>query len=123
MHINHCRPALGLISLLATGAVLWTACGAGSRDEASDGAVSASCDEIPDLQSYRYSVALSLNSASPTPPPPADSQAAPAPLSAFADALTALFSDFTLEGAYVAPDRSQAILRFRNEELELRTIA
>jgi hypothetical protein len=37
-------------------------------------------------------------------------------------ALEDVLSDFTLSGAYLAPDRSQAVLQFAGRELELRTI-
>jgi len=63
-------------------------------------------------------------------PPPAETppatepvaSASPQPLTAFAAALADLFADFSLDGAYVAPDRSQAVLKFQAEELELRVI-
>jgi hypothetical protein len=61
----------------------------------------------------------------PSPTPAADTSApagTPAPLAAFAEALAQLFSDFSLEGAYVAPDRTQAVLNFQDDELELRII-
>ena len=76
------------------------------------------------MSSYRYSVKVKLQASAPTQAAasPLSIPATPAPLSALTRALTALFSDFTLEGAYVSPDRSQAILRFQGEELEFRTI-
>ena len=36
--------------------------------------------------------------------------------------LAALLSDLAIEGAYVAPDRTQAILRFQQNQLEVRAI-
>ncbi len=114
--------ALVLATLMAA------ACGGGGsgggdrgRPPGADGAskVQASCDAIADIKSYRYSISLKLQS-------PALGEAGkgtPAdPLGAFAQALTALFSDMEMEGAYVAPDRSLAILRFQDEEMELRSI-
>jgi len=80
--------------------------------------VAASCAAIEDIDSYRYSIALKLE----TPAFQQPEAATPNPLSEFADALTGLFQDMELEGAFVAPDRSQALLRFQGEDLELRTI-
>lgn len=108
----------GSICLLA----LLTACGGPQGTSVPDRSVqSESCRTIEEIGSYRYSLTLKVDR-----PEPAgqgiDGATPSAPLSAFADALTALFSDFTLEGAYIPPDRAQAILRFKNEELELRAI-
>lgn len=78
----------------------------------------ASCDAIQDIESYRYSITLRLEA-------PAFQQrdeATPNPLSGFAEALADLFRDMELQGAFVSPDRSQALLRFQEEELELRII-
>ena len=79
----------------------------------------ASCDSISDIDSYRYTINLQLRS-------PAFSAAGPtntpAPLTAFADALQALFSDLKLDGAFKAPDRTQSLLKFQGGELELREI-
>ena len=100
-------------------AIVLAACGGGGGG----GGPSASCDSIRKIDSYRYSVSLKLDAPSSPPSPDAGATSpAAAPLSDLADALTALFSDFTLEGAYVAPDRSQAILHFQDEELEVRSI-
>ncbi len=98
-------------------------CGGGDDGPAADRAgtsPSVSCDPFLEMSSYRYSVKVKLQESAPS--TAASSQATPAPLSALTQALGALFSDFTLDGAYVAPDRSQAILRFQAEELEFRTI-
>ena len=78
----------------------------------------ASCAAIQDIDSYRYSISLSLQSAAFQQP----DEATPSPLGEFAEALTGLLSDMQLEGSFVAPDSSQALLRFQDEELELRTI-
>ncbi|TET94905.1 MAG: hypothetical protein E3J29_07690 [Dehalococcoidia bacterium] len=80
--------------------------------------VEASCDTIQDIESYRYSITLRLEAPAFQQP----DEATPNPLSEFAEALADLFRDMELEGAFVAPDRSQAVLRFHEEELELRTI-
>lgn len=80
--------------------------------------VEASCDAIEDIQSYRYSISLKLESSAFE----QRDESTPDPLSEFAEALKSLFRDMQLEGAFVAPDRSQALLRFPGEELELRTI-
>ncbi len=104
------------IPVLAAGAL--AACG-GDGPGTVRRSVSASCDTIGQIQSYRYQVRLKLQS----PAFESSGGATPAPpLSTFADALNALFSDMKLDGAYVAPDRTQVILTFQNEELELRTI-
>jgi len=110
-------------SLLLAMSILVVACG--GIDGGAEGEAAASCDSISEIQSYRYSINLKLDS-------PAFDQAqaqattssgTPAPpLSAFAEALEALFSDLKLEGAFRAPDRTQVVLRFKNEELELREV-
>lgn len=100
--------------LLALFAV--TACG---DDDSSPSSFTPSCDELGALESYRFTLSIMLDSPAflteETEPPDA-------PLNVFAEALTALFSDLELEGAYVAPDRSQATLEFEGEELEWRSI-
>jgi hypothetical protein len=97
-------------------AAVLSACGGGGEEEQQD---VASCDSISDIQSYRYTINLKLRS-------PAFSAAGPtttpAPLTAFANALQALFSDLKLDGAFKAPDRTQALLKFQGGELELREI-
>ena len=95
-------------------AAVLAACGG----DGNGGAVTASCDAITDIQSYRYSISLKLESPAFEPTAKATGE----PLSAFADALTALFTDMRLDGAVVSPDRSQVVLRFQDEELELRSI-
>ena len=106
---------------------LWACTGGGSDSDSSRVAITptptlsrvqASCDAIQDIQSYRYSISLKLEAEAFR----QTAEATPNPLSEFADALTALFSDMQLEGSFVAPDRSQVLLRFQGEELELRTI-
>jgi hypothetical protein len=90
----------------------------GGGDNSGRASVDASCDAIKEIQSYRYTISLKLES-------PAFEQldkATPDPLTEFTEALTDLFRDMELDGAYVAPDRSQAVLRFPGQELELRTI-
>jgi hypothetical protein len=44
------------------------------------------------------------------------------PFGGFADILGDLFSDLTMTGAYVAPNRSQAVLQIGEDEVELRVI-
>jgi hypothetical protein len=98
-----------LLSLLA-------ACGGGSEDGRG---VAVSCDAIEDLSSFRYDIAVKLQ----LPGLQSASGATPAPaFGAFANTLAALLSDFKIEGAYVAPDRRQAILEFQGDEVELREI-
>lgn len=105
-----------LLPLLVSGAAVLSACsGSGGEEQTAV----ASCDSISDIQSYRYTINLKLRSpafsaAGPT--------ATPASLSAFSNALQALFSDLKLDGAFKAPDRTQALLKFQGGELELREI-
>lgn len=113
-------------SALALGALLLAACGGGSNGTSSDTASTggsdastliASCRAIGEIQSYRYTISLKLQS----PAFQGSNEANPEdPLSPFAEALSALFADMRLEGAYVAPNRSQTVLQ--NEDVELRTI-
>jgi len=110
--------ATSLLALLVLSASLLSACGGGGGGGQAQAA--ASCDSIRQIQSYRYTINLKLQSpAFKT----ANSTGTPAPpLGVFADPLEALFSDLKLEGAYRAPDRTQAVLRFKGELLELREI-
>ena len=100
------------------------ACGgekSGDNGRASEAStkVAVSCDAIADIRSYRYNISVKLQS----PDLDEGDQGTPADaFSAFAQALTSLFADMQMEGAYVAPDRSQAVLRFQDEEVELRAI-
>jgi hypothetical protein len=104
-----------ITGLIVCCAAALAACG-GNGDE--DEAV-ASCESISDIESYRYTINLKLRSSAFARPAPASTEA---PLTAFADALAALFSDLKLDGAYKAPDRTQALLKFQGGELELREI-
>ena len=97
----------------ALAALVLVACSGGNGD-----AAVISCDAIENIQSYRYSISLRLDA--PAFEEPDDGT--PNPLSEFADALTELFRDMEVEGAVVTGERSQAVLRFQEEELELRTI-
>src|SRR3972149_9453798 len=93
------------VSLLILATAALTACGGGGGAE---GEVAASCDSISEIQSYRYTINLKLDSPAfdQSPAQGVTSSGTPAPpLSAFAEALEALFSDLKLEGAYRAPDR------------------
>lgn len=99
--------------------VLASAC-AGDGDGPSPVAgVSASCDGIEKLDSYRYSIVVKLQAPAFQSTPGASPEA---PLGEFAEELTALLSDFEISGAHVAPDRTQAILQFKGDEVELRGI-
>ena len=123
------RPAFFTIVSALAALTLWACSGGGTppTTEAptdagtvtpAESMVEASCAAIEDIDSYRYSIALKLE----TPAFQQPEEATPNPLSEFAEALTGLFRDMELEGAFVAPDRSQAVLRFQGEDLELRTI-
>ena len=116
------------MAALFLGVVIIAGCGgadragdkAGSADEPKDAPdVTASCRGISEIQSYRYTISLELQS--PAFQRPNEGTTAD-PLGTFAEALTALFADMEFEGAYVAPDRSQATLRFQDEEVEMRSI-
>jgi hypothetical protein len=111
------RPLLAA-SLLTLCAALGAGCaGFGGVHER---VAAPSCDSIAEIQSYRYTINLKLDSPAFE---AAASTATPAPpVSAFADALEALFSDLKLDGAFLAPDRTQAVLRFKGGELELREV-
>jgi len=116
------RTGVSALLLMAL-AVACIACG--GLGGGAEGEVAASCDSISEIQSYRYSINLKLDSPAfdQTPAQGATSSGTPAPpLSAFAEALEALFSDLKLEGAYRAPDRTQVVMRFKGEELELREV-
>ena len=120
------RPLFPTILTSLAALTIW-ACTGGDSNSASpgrdggnggDAKVQASCDAIKEIESYRYTISLKLKS----PVLEQQSTATPDPLGQFTQALTDLFSDMELDGAYVAPDRSQAVLRFPGQELELRTI-
>ena len=118
------RPLFPTILTALAALAIWgcTSAGSNSADsgDSNDGRarVQASCDAIKQIQSYRYTISMKLQS----PALDQKSTATPDPLSQFTEALTDLFKDMELDGAYVAPNRSQAVLRFPGQELELRTI-
>ena len=94
------------------------ACG-GKEGETAPKGVTASCENVDNLSSYRYTITVKLQSpAFQTTPGAATS----APLGSFADTLAALLSDFNIDGSHVAPDRTQAVLHFQSDEVELRAI-
>jgi len=109
--------ALAWPAVLLIAASLLAACGDGGNGGSEPGV--ASCNGIQDLVSYRYKIAIKLQS-------PAFQQiggATPAPpLTAFAAQLTALLSDFSIDGSHVAPDRTQAILQFQQDRINIRAI-
>lgn len=113
----HLNPLSAIAILASVLALLAIACASSSRS----GIVASeiSCDSFGNLESYRFSLDLKLDA-----PAFQDLETTTPldPLSAFADALTSLFSNMHLQGAYSAPDRSQVILDFEGEELEWRTI-
>jgi hypothetical protein len=114
-------PAAWPLTLLLAGLVLFASCAGGVGTPRGQGAVAVSCDGIEKLPAYRYTVKLRLDRPQAAAQPGAETPT-PAPLTALAGALQNLFSDFTLDGAFISPGRSQAILRFEGEELELRLI-
>jgi hypothetical protein len=122
------RPAFCTIALTLT-AITLSACGGGGGPgtDAPDfidtvtpepPRVQVSCEPVRDIQGYRYVFELKRD----LPQTEEPDQATPNPLSEFADALSDLFSDMEMEGAFVAPDRSEILVRAGGEELELRTI-
>ncbi len=108
--------ASGLVAVLAL-----AACGGGSGNGSTDSG-SASyepCRGYDGLDSYRYSIAVKIDIPSLVPSPqPSPSE----PLDGLSETLNALLSNFQIEGAHVAPDRTQVILRFQENEVELRAI-
>lgn len=125
--VTKLRPSLWTIAAAAV--LTFAACTGGSGSQtpaagtdAADGNGSLpSCTAIEKIDSYRYFIALKLESSA-FQVDDGDAGGTPDPLGQFAEALTSLFRDMELEGAFVAPDRSQATLRFQDQELELRTI-
>jgi len=115
------RAVIGASGLIFAVAVL-AACGggeSGGSPSATSSTAAASCAGINQLKSYRYSITVKLQS----PAFGSAGQASPRPpLGAVADTIAALLSNLKIEGAYVAPDRTQAILKFQQDELELRDI-
>ncbi|MEX1194173.1 MAG: hypothetical protein WD904_01125 [Dehalococcoidia bacterium] len=127
------NPFAAIPFLLLSAALLTAACaGDDADDTAGQTGAPISCRALEELDSYRYNVAVQMGAPGPTPSRTAAAETTesaapidsgtPAPLTAFADALAQLFTDFSLQGAYQAPDRSQAILNFRGDDLELRVI-
>ncbi len=111
--------AILLVAALLFTAALLSACGSG-EDSRQGEPLALSCANIGALGSYRYSINVRLKI--PVGSPTGTSSPQP-PLSAFSEDLYALLSDFTIDGAYVAPDHTTAILRFQKDEVELRAIA
>ena len=114
-------PALAAVTIWACAGDNGSNNGAGNGDAtAGQLAVETSCDAIQNIDSYRYFISLKLDA------PVAEEPVASAtanPLSDIASVLGDLFRDMQLDGAYVAPDRSQVQLRTgAAEELEVRTI-
>lgn len=108
-----------LVAAVLAGLVL---AGCSSGGNGPDGAVrgtAPSCNNISQIRSYRYQIRLKLQTPAFAPSP---GETPAPPLGAFAQALTSLFADMQMDGAYVAPDRSQVILTVHGEKLELRTI-
>ncbi len=102
--------------LIAAAAIAGCGGGGSSQDQPP---VVASCRNLEELASYRYSIDIKIN----VPAPDSSAQATPgSPLSAFSGTLNALLSDFTIDGAHLAPDRTDAKLRFEQDEIELRAI-
>lgn len=114
-------PALAAVTILACAGNSGSDNGNGGGDgTTAQLAVETSCDAIQHIDSYRYFISLKLEA--PLGEEPVANGTAN-PLFDIADALKDFFSDMQLDGAYVAPDRSQALVRSGGgEELEVRTI-
>jgi hypothetical protein len=80
--------------------------------------VDVSCDAIADIESYRY--VFELKQDLPASEDPEDGT--PEALSTIRESIVNFLSDMQGEGAFVAPDRSQILMRSQGEELEVRTI-
>jgi hypothetical protein len=111
--------ALAVLGLLA----LVVACGSGGRaaepTPTPELRLATSCGVTEEITSYRYTLRFQIDGPSLSLNGDAGEAAA---LEQFAQTLVGLLSDMQIEGAFVAPDRSQAILRFQGQEVELRTI-
>jgi hypothetical protein len=81
----------------------------------------ASCAALDELESYRYTVTVHIENGS-TPTNAPEDEETSAPLDALGEALAQLLSDFSLNGSYVKPDRSQGVLTFGEDEIELRRV-
>lgn len=121
----HLRPAVwivvGALAALAAWACVGSDTGAPSGGETATPTLSkveVSCDAIQNIDSYRYVFALKQDL--PVPEQPED--VTPEPLSAIRENIIDFLSDMQGEGAFVAPDRSQILMRSQGEELEVRTI-
>jgi hypothetical protein len=108
-----------LLIFVSAGCILFALGAACSGGSEGNRGVAVSCDAMDDLDSFRYGISVKMQ----LPGLQSASGATPAPaFGAFATTLAALLSDFQIEGAYVAPDRRQAILEFQGDEVELRQI-
>ncbi len=99
---------------LAVAGVLIAALAACGDSEKEPG-VAASCDAYNEFASYRYSISVKMHLPGLEPGAPA--------LGTYATSLAALLSDFKIDGAYVTPDRRQALLDFHGAQVELREVA
>lgn len=109
------NPRVVLLSSALAVTVILIGCGGGANPREP---LAVSCATIDALASYRYTINVKLNVARGTPSPTNPQPSA----NIFTDSLNALLSDFTIDGAYIAPDHTTAILRFQKDEVELRAI-
>jgi len=102
-----------VVGVAAALAIVLAAC----SDSEEDSGVSASCEAFDEFTSYRYSISVKMQL-------PGLQPGAPAPaLGTYSDSLAALLSNFKIDGAYVAPDRRQALLDFQGAQVELREVS
>lgn len=122
------RWRLGIILMGMLAALLLLACGEGGGDIEPTPTLKPQsalpCQVTRNISSYRYAINIQLDMAG---APLASEGIGSAfsensPLGAFAPLLFGLLSDLEIEGAFVAPDRGQAILSAGGDEIEVRTI-
>ncbi|MFQ6020166.1 MAG: hypothetical protein ACE5KW_05355, partial [Dehalococcoidia bacterium] len=103
--------ATAALALLA----LAVACGGGSRAAepapTPEPKLAVSCGAAGEITSYRYTLRFQLDGPVLSLNGDAGQEGV---LEQFTEALVGLFSDTQIEGAFVAPDRSQAILRYQD---------
>jgi hypothetical protein len=117
-------PALAVLGLWACGGGDSSTGPLSAGDTATPGSarVQVSCDAVQDIQSYRYAFQIKRELPDSAALGEATPNATPNPLTSITEGIRELFMDSQWEGAFVAPDRSETLVRSGGEELELRTI-
>jgi|GEM_PF-2209716 len=101
--------------------VLFAACGGGGSNTSTSGRIPFTCEAIREISSYRYTIHVQLDI--PEAPAADGTPSEDYGLGAFAPALFGLLHDLEIEGAFVAPDRSQAVLQAGTDEVEIRSVS